>query len=155
MVYKVAILGDGGVGKTVILARLQGMEFTGKYMSTLGSSTAELDVPTTIGSVSIDFKDFAGQDRFISIVSQEFNRFNPDLVLVVGDVASKITIKNMQKWIDIANGYPILLVYNKTDIGKASVSKLIPWLRTWPQRHFRRSTVKMQLTTTFLHLNKQ
>lgn len=102
---KIALLGDGGVGKTSILA------FNPKYIKTLSVTSTpynEYDIVEFPGQQAYKFKGLNLSDFYGAIV--------------VYDVTSRISYKNAKKWIENFkenchhNNAPIILCGNKCDI---------------------------------------
>src|SRR3546814_6111230 len=63
-VYKIALVGDGGVGKTTYVKRMLTGEFEKKYVATLGVEVHPLRFRTNYGPVIFNMWDTAGQEKF-------------------------------------------------------------------------------------------
>jgi len=63
-VYKLVLIGDGGVGKTAFVAQNITKEFTPQYVPTLGVEVHPLNFRTTRGKIRFDIWDTAGQEKF-------------------------------------------------------------------------------------------
>ncbi|MFW9929604.1 MAG: Rab family GTPase [Candidatus Thorarchaeota archaeon] len=66
---KVALLGDGAVGKTALRERYLGKEFTSSYLMTIGADFAVQKTEVAGKDVKFQIWDLAGQERFNSVRS--------------------------------------------------------------------------------------
>jgi small GTP-binding protein len=116
---KVLLVGDAGVGKSSLLVRHVDDDFTSDNLSTIGVDfklkTLELDNKV----VKVQFWDTAGQERFRSITTGYYRGSNG--IIVVYDVTSEQSFKNIQTWLEQIQEYAsddvkIMLVGNKADI---------------------------------------
>ena len=114
--YTVAILGEGGVGKTSILNRIAQKGFSPKYLSTGGKQELIIDVPTNKGNVELKFIDFGGQDKYLKVVSSELKSNNPNLAIIVGDKSDNVSLEKISKWNNLIFGIPQLIVINKKEL---------------------------------------
>ncbi|MFX0205189.1 MAG: Rab family GTPase [Candidatus Hodarchaeota archaeon] len=119
--YKVCLVGDGGVGKSAILERFLGTEerFQGGYKPTIGMEIAVKSM--MIDNVVINFQiwDIAGQPHF-EFVRASFYKGSRGIIMVF-DLSSPQTLYHLRQWknevISTVN-YPIpfLVVGNKDDL---------------------------------------
>ena len=58
--FTVLVVGDGGVGKSVLLDRLKTGEFEKRYVPTVGSKIVSIPFYTDSGNVQLDCIDTAG-----------------------------------------------------------------------------------------------
>jgi small GTP-binding protein len=119
--YKVCLVGDGGVGKSAILERFLGIEekFQCGYKPTIGT---EIAVKTLIiDEIEIRFQiwDIAGQPHF------EFLRTNfykgSCAIIMVFDLTTPHTLYHLEKWknevmASVNRSIPLLVVGNKDDL---------------------------------------
>ncbi|MHA2233167.1 MAG: GTP-binding protein, partial [Candidatus Hodarchaeales archaeon] len=67
LVCKVALLGDGAVGKTALRNRFLGKEFTGTYTMTIGADFASKLLTLEEQELKFQIWDLAGQPRFKAV----------------------------------------------------------------------------------------
>ena len=122
--YKVCLVGDGGVGKSAILERFLGTEerFQAGYKPTIGMGIAVKSI--TIDNCTINFQiwDIAGQPHF-QFVRASFYKGSRAIILVF-DLTSPHTLYHLQNWINevmskINYVIPFLVVGNKSDLQSA------------------------------------
>ena len=70
---KVALVGEGGVGKTAFLTQIIEGRFERRYMATTGVEMRSLEFSTNHGSVIFDVWDTAGQEKFRGVPEAYFN----------------------------------------------------------------------------------
>lgn len=87
---RVLVLGDSGVGKTTFINRLTKEEFEKKFLPT-GQPSERDHGPFT-------FIDVSGQDRFTGLRDHLYG--NIDAAIVMFDVTSPSTFRNVKWWID-------------------------------------------------------
>jgi small GTP-binding protein len=125
-VYKIALIGDGGVGKTSIRERYIGQGFKAEYLLTVGADFAMRD--DNINGIPVRYQiwDLAGQDRFDG-VREAYYRGCVGALLVY-DITRPDSFYNTPKWINelwTNNGrgrVPIVVVANKIDLCNGSNS---------------------------------
>jgi GTP-binding nuclear protein Ran len=115
--YKLVLLGDGGVGKSTLLRRHRTGEFREEYIPTRGCNIVEVPIFTNHGRIDFEIWDTAGQET-IGPLRQPFY-LNADCAILMFDLSSRITYKNIPKWhrdlmkvVDV----PVVLVGNKADL---------------------------------------
>merc|ERR1712227_252971 len=117
--FKLVFLGEQAVGKTSLITRFMYDDFNSNYQATIGidflSKTMHLEDQT----VRLQLWDTAGQERFRSLIPSYVRDSN--VALIVYDVTSDKTFKEIDKWItDVkeqrAEEVIIFLIANKTDI---------------------------------------
>ncbi len=119
-VFKIALIGDGGVGKTSIRERYFGNEFKAQYLLTVGADFAMRDDNINGFSVRYQIWDLAGQNRFNGVREAYYNGCVG--ALLVYDITRPDSFYNMPKWINelwTNNGrgrVPIVVVANKIDL---------------------------------------
>ena len=115
---KIILVGDTGVGKTSLVRRLNGENFSDQYQSTIGIDFRIIPGNFKNKSVKVYVWNTAGQERFYSIVWSYFRC--SQAVVVMYDCSSHESFKKVPMWIRtareiISDNVPILLVANKTD----------------------------------------
>ncbi|MHA2036668.1 MAG: GTP-binding protein [Promethearchaeota archaeon] len=121
-IYKVVVVGDGGVGKTSMVLRYCEDSFKENYIMTIGSnfSTKQVeldDYPNYL--VKLQLWDLAGQKHF-SFVRPPFYRGATAIVFVF-DLTRRSSFQNILAWKSevekvIGDGKPSMLVGNKIDL---------------------------------------
>ncbi|MHA2029960.1 MAG: Rab family GTPase [Candidatus Kariarchaeaceae archaeon] len=119
-IYKVTLLGDGGVGKTSLRKRYLGEGFKQNYMATIGADFAIKKVSED-GSDIIQIWDLAGQQRF-SLVREAYYLGTKGAILTY-DITRPDTFYSIPNWIgELMNNIrsedplPMALVANKIDL---------------------------------------
>ncbi|MHA1912838.1 MAG: GTP-binding protein [Promethearchaeota archaeon] len=123
-IYKVCVVGDGGVGKTSMVLRYCEDTFKENYIMTIGSnfSTKQVqlvDYPTFL--VKLQLWDLAGQKHF-SFVRPPFYR-GATAIIYVFDLTRRSSFQNILDWKEevekvIGEGKPSMLVGNKIDLAE-------------------------------------
>ena len=129
-IYKICVVGDGGVGKTSMVLRYCENTFKDNYIMTIGSnfSTKTVELPNYPQfQVKLQIWDLAGQKHF-SFVRPPFYRGATGIVYVF-DLTRRSSFANLNEWKSevekVVGQKPSLLVGNKIDIavdGKREVS---------------------------------
>ena len=121
--WKIAVVGNGGVGKTSLINYLcKDNKITRKYETTFGISIMEKELNTNMGKAIVNFYDTAGQERFGNLRRSILSAGDhvPDAVLIMFDLSSRITYNNVPNWYQevksIAPDAMIILVGNKVDV---------------------------------------
>jgi small GTP-binding protein len=129
-VYKIALIGDGGVGKTAIRERYLGEGFKAQYLLTIGADFAMRDDQINGFSIRYQIWDLAGQQRFDGVRDAYYNGCIG--ALLVYDVSRPESFYNMPKWINelwTSNGrgrVPIVVIANKIDLREHSDKTISP-----------------------------
>ncbi|MFX1374690.1 MAG: GTP-binding protein [Promethearchaeota archaeon] len=123
-IYKVCVVGDGGVGKTSMVLRYCENTFKENYIMTIGSnfSTKQVDLedyPNYL--VKLQLWDLAGQKHF-SFVRPPFYRGSTAVVYTF-DLTRRSSFQNILAWKAevekvIGNSKPSVLVGNKVDLAE-------------------------------------
>lgn len=125
---KIALMGDGAVGKTSLRERYMGNEFQSQYLMTIGADFATKVTVIEGEEVKFQIWDLAGQPRF-GAVRDIYYRGTLGAILVF-DVTRPDTFTECGKWVEEcfrANGrgaVPIIVVGNKIDLRKDVPSSL-------------------------------
>ncbi len=117
--FKIVLLGDGGVGKTSLIHRFVSRTFYRDYKMTIGSDLLMKEVQIGEYTVKLQIWDIAGQARF-KFLQKSFYRGSAGAVLVF-DLSSKNTFDpQIMNWLDNlhegAGKVPVVLVGNKVDL---------------------------------------
>ncbi|MHA1542672.1 MAG: Rab family GTPase [Candidatus Hodarchaeales archaeon] len=118
--YKICMVGDGGVGKTAVTERFLGKGFSSNYKLTIGVDI--LTHTTDIDDTSIKYQiwDLAGQQRFEFVRSTFYKGAHG--IIMVFDLTRPDTLLNLREWkIEILsnigkNSIPVVLLGNKSDL---------------------------------------
>jgi len=129
---KVVLLGDGGVGKTSLIARYVVNKFDDKYIATIGTKVSRKDIqvvkPNLIINLRMMIWDILGQKEYSKIRSASLS--GAQGLILVGDLSRMETIKSLEDfWLKevqlIVGKIPTVVVGNKFDLsekGSMSVS---------------------------------
>jgi len=125
-VYKLSLIGDGGVGKTSMAQRYVHGIFKGDYKATIGTYISKQECKFEELDTSVRFMiwDLAGQNQF--------QRLWPDYLtdsragILVFDVTNSETFENVKKWYGIIKKVALeniilVLVGNKVDLKDSRV----------------------------------
>ena len=120
---KVVLLGDGGVGKTSLIARYVVNKFDNKYIATIGTKVSRKDIqvvkPNLIINLRMMIWDILGQKEYSKIRSASLS--GAQGVILVGDLSRPETIDNLYSfWLKEVNSnvgsIPSVIVGNKVDL---------------------------------------
>jgi small GTP-binding protein len=119
-VFKILLLGDGGVGKTSLLRRFIDNSFTPDYKSTIGVQFMTRSVE--IGddkAIKLVIWDVAGQSRFTSYRHLYYK--DAEGIILVYDITRPETFNNLEMWISdavkhTAKNAHIAILGNKVDL---------------------------------------
>ncbi|XP_064109217.1 uncharacterized protein LOC135217341 [Macrobrachium nipponense] len=121
--YKIAIVGDGGTGKSSYVSRLQCEGFRHEYIATMGVEKTEIIVHTSHGESIISLWDTAGQEKLGPLRDAYYE--NADAAIIFCDVTSRVTYKNVPLWhkdiMRVCEGIPVVLCANKIDVKERKV----------------------------------
>ena len=120
-IYKICVVGDGGVGKTSMVLRYTDDSFKENYMMTIGSNfaTKSVDLPEFPQyNIKLQIWDLAGQKHF-SFVRPPFYRGATGIIYVF-DLTRRSSFTNLLEWKTevekVVTGRPSILVGNKLDL---------------------------------------
>ncbi len=122
ILFKLLILGDGGVGKTSLVdSFLEGKKFSGSYLPTLGANVQKKTYPLDPDlTLILTIWDIGGQKSFNVVQPQYFHE--TAAALLVFDITRPQTLKNLKKeWLSLLKQQvnrriPTFVVGNKADI---------------------------------------
>lgn len=128
---KVVVLGVASVGKTSIINRYCNNTFREDSVSTIGAGFFTHSIKINDTEVTLMLWDTAGEERFRS-VAPSLLRGSNGLVLVY-DVTNVQSFNELEIYLEMfldavnvnaMSSMPVLLLGNKTDLGKQTVSEL-------------------------------
>ncbi|MFX0117620.1 MAG: Rab family GTPase [Candidatus Hodarchaeota archaeon] len=121
LVVKIALLGEGAVGKTSLRQRFMGQGFEQSYSITIGADFASKQVTLSSGkAIKYQIWDLAGQGQFKMIRNMYFKGCMG--ALAVFDVTRPISLEALEQWcqdfwtLNGAGPRPIVTLGNKMDL---------------------------------------
>ncbi|MES1913502.1 MAG: hypothetical protein MHM6MM_005697 [Cercozoa sp. M6MM] len=122
--FKVVLVGDPGVGKSCLVLRFADQSFNTKHVSTIGVDFRFRIMPKGEHTVKLQIWDTAGHERFRTLTTSYFRRGAHGIILVY-DIADETSFSHIGMWLDEIKRHsdpgsklPLLLIGNKTDLGK-------------------------------------
>lgn len=117
--YKICLLGDGGVGKTSLRERFLGKGFQSGYILTIGADFAVQDLDIEGIKYKFQIWDLAGQQRF-SAVRALYYKGSHGAILVF-DRTRPESLLNLDIWKEelfsnVGRQIPYILLGNKSDL---------------------------------------
>lgn len=97
--FKIALIGDGGVGKSSFLMRHVADTFSAVYVPTLGVDVHSVTLNTSYGQIVFDVWDTAGQEKFSGMRDGYY--IGASAAIVMFDIGSLLSRKNIKEWIDL------------------------------------------------------
>lgn len=131
--YSILIIGDGGVGKSSYVRKVNTGNFKSKYDTTIGLEPHKFTLKTSDGEKEITILDTAGQEKFGSLRKSVYEI--ADAAFIMFDLTSRTTYTNIPNWYrDLTNekgeDFPIVIIGNKLDSERKVREKMI----TFPKR---------------------
>ncbi|WXG42765.1 MAG: GTP-binding protein [Promethearchaeati archaeon SRVP18_Atabeyarchaeia-1] len=125
-VFKVVVVGEGGVGKTSLILRYTQDRFLGEYITTIGTNFAVKTLNIDGQQIKLQMWDLGGQAQFMRIRS--FYYPGARAAVLVYSIADRNTFEVIPKWAKEVKGIcgdiPLTLLGNKTDLdSQRSVKK--------------------------------
>ncbi len=120
ILIKIALLGDGAVGKTALRNRFMGQGFAGDYIMTIGADFCVKSLQINGKNFKLQIWDLAGQPRFDVVRDLYYTGCLG--ALVVFDVTRPESYINLTNWIEEfwknnrSGKIPFVLVGNKADL---------------------------------------
>ncbi len=117
--YKICLLGDGGVGKTSLRERFLGKGFQSGYILTIGADFAVQDLDIDGYKYKFQIWDLAGQQRF-SAVRALYYKGSHGAILVF-DRSRPESLYSLENWkrelfMNVGYQIPYILLGNKSDL---------------------------------------
>lgn len=119
-IFKIALLGEGGVGKTALRYNYLGQGFKSNYSMTVGADFAAKSVDLDGQPITAQIWDLAGQERFSTVRSLYYKGALG--ALLVFDITRPETYDTLPNWLEelMRNNdnqiVPFLLIGNKGDL---------------------------------------
>ena len=119
--FILVLIGDSGAGKSCLLNRYAGGDFTDHYISTVGVDFKLRTINSNGVRTKLQIWDTAGQERFRTVSSTYYRGAHG--VAVVYDVTSASSFANVERWLGEIEKYgrkdvPKILLGNKSDLGE-------------------------------------
>lgn len=124
--YKVAVLGEAGVGKSSIIQRFIYDTFNEQIETTLGAYFHQKEFVVGMNPVKLSIWDTAGQEKYASLAHMYYK--DAQAALVVFDITKIDSFERAKKWINelheiTTEKIVIALVGNKTDLQGSTMNK--------------------------------
>jgi GTP-binding nuclear protein Ran len=111
--FNIALVGDGGVGKTAYTQRFLDGKFVKSYIATVGCEVH----PFELGKVIFQMWDTPGQEKFEGVRENYYK--GADAAILMFDLTSPVSYANIKLWYEgiraVKPDIPIVLVGNKCD----------------------------------------
>jgi len=120
-IYKLSLIGDGGVGKTSIVQRYVHDMFAETYKATIGTFIAKKEIQFERLDSRVRFMiwDLAGQEQFKRLMPDYLTDSNAGII--VFDITSRESFDNVKNWYNIITrvalpSIVLILAGNKVDL---------------------------------------
>jgi small GTP-binding protein len=119
-VFKITVIGNGGVGKTSLIRKYTKGSFQKEYIKTLGAQFSKYDEKIHGNAVKLFFWDIAGQSQF-SFMRPTFYKGSKAAIIVFSHgPGEEDSFDNVEEWHEDIKKYcgdiPIILFGNKLDL---------------------------------------
>ena len=120
-VFKITVIGDGGVGKTSLIKKYTKGSFKKEYIKTLGAQFSKYDEKIEGSAVKLFFWDIAGQAEF-SFMRPTFYKGSKAAIIVFSNAPDELdkSFNHIYDWHEDIKKYcgdiPIVLFGNKIDL---------------------------------------
>ena len=123
-IYKVIVVGDGGIGKICLTRRFTSGKFSASYKMTVGLQISAKTLMSDSDLIKLVIWDTAGQEHFAPIRPKYYS--GAAGALIGFNLNDKNSLDNVPKWVDetlkVCPKLPIVLTGLKSDI-KPQVSR--------------------------------
>ena len=117
-VFKIVMIGEGGVGKTSITLRFTEDRFDENMLMTIGANFASKKMEIDGSQLTLIIWDLGGQPRFRDVISDYFR--GSKIAVAVYDATRSFSLERLVDWIkslkENAPDCDLILVGNKTDL---------------------------------------
>ena len=119
-VFKITVIGNGGVGKTSLIRKYTKGSFQKEYIKTLGAQFSKYDEKIAGNAVKLFFWDIAGQEQF-SFMRPTFYKGSKAAIIVFSyKLGEEKSFEDVREWHEDIKKYcgniPIVLFGNKIDL---------------------------------------
>ena len=119
-VFKITVIGNGGVGKTSLIRKYTKGSFQKEYIKTLGAQFSKYDEKISGNAVKLFFWDIAGQEQF-SFMRPTFYKGSKAAIIVFSHKSGEEkSFDDVIEWHEDIKRYcgeiPIVLFGNKIDL---------------------------------------
>ena len=117
--YKICLLGDGGVGKTSLRERFLGKGFQSGYILTIGADFAVQDLEIDGVQHKFQIWDLAGQQRFEAVRALYYKGSHG--AILIFDSTRPESLYNLNTWkgelfTNVGREIPYIMLGNKADL---------------------------------------
>ncbi|MHA1915607.1 MAG: Rab family GTPase [Promethearchaeota archaeon] len=123
-VFKIAVVGDGRVGKTTLIKAYTDSSFKKDYIKTIGAQLSIYNKTINEELIKLQFWDIAGQDTFHFLRPSFFKKSNAAIIVysLENNSLGEKSFDNIPYWYDETVKYcsdiPIVVFGNKVDLVK-------------------------------------
>ena len=124
MKAKLALLGEGGVGKTSLIRRFVQNAYDDTYVHTVGTRVSKIELTVPHGAdievhVDLAIFDLMGQKGFKDLIRETYYH-GAQALMGVCDLTNKESLEALEDWIpsalEIAGDVPVYFLVNKKDL---------------------------------------
>ena len=122
--HKIIFVGDAGVGKTTIIARITESPFNEVYEPSIGVDFMSKSIKYRGQNIKLQIWDTAGQEKYKGLIPSYVR--NSSIVFIVYDISSRTSFENVQNWISFVKNIEkttMILCGNKTDLNREVETK--------------------------------
>lgn len=122
LIFKITIIGDGGVGKTSLIQRFTESSFNKEYIKTIGAQFSVYNKQIDNINVRLLFWDIAGQDEFSFLKPSFFKNSNASIIIfsVERTKLGQNSFNHILSWYNDLKQYcsdiPTVIFANKIDL---------------------------------------
>jgi len=120
--FNVVVVGDTGVGKTSLIKNYTGQTFDPNESKTVGLDLQKLDIQRDGKTLSVQFFDTAGADKFQPKSKPYYDNADTQAIVLVYDITNYESFQHLDKWLkDVQSKLPeernaqFLVLGNKID----------------------------------------
>lgn len=151
--YKVILLGDGGVGKSCLMNRYIANKFDSQSFHTIGVEFLNKEVNVQGKAVTLQIWDTAGQERFKSLRTPFYR--GADCCLLTFALDDLASFKNLSMWrteflyysnVEDELHFPFVILGNKADLENQKVNEdeIKAWCDSYRYPYFETSAKEAQ-----------